>query len=100
MQVEGGTFWWQHLKSSNMGIREIRNDADALELALNVDHDRMINIYTKVSNIGTNDRDVVSTSRCEVSHAMEEGDYSGMRENMQEQVVEENIDMQVASLGY
>ena len=44
-----------------MGIREIRNDADVLELALNVDYDRMINVYAKVSDIGTNDSDVVPT---------------------------------------
>ena len=47
-----------------------------------------------------NDSDVVPTSKCEVSHAMEEGDYSCMRENIQEQVVEENIDLQVASPGH
>ena len=80
LQVERCTLWWLQLKSSNMGTREIRNDADALELALDVDHRRMINVYAKVSNIGANDSDVVPTSRCEVSHAMEEGDYAGMRE--------------------
>ena len=98
LQIKWCTFWWLHLKSSNMDIREIRNDADALELALNVDHDRMINVYA--TNIGTNNSDVVPTSRCKVSHAMEEGDYSCMRENIQEQVVEENIDRQVASPGH
>ena len=36
----------------------------------------------------------------EVSHAIEEGDYAGIRENTQGQVVEKNIDLQVASLGY
>ena len=46
-----------------MDIREIKNDADALELALNVAHDRIINAYAKVSNIGINGSDVVSTSR-------------------------------------
>ena len=91
LQVEGCTFWWLHLKSSDMDIREIKNNADALELALNVAHDRMINIYAKVSNIGINGSDVVSTFRCEVSHAMEEEDHSGVRENIQQPVVQENI---------
>ena len=98
LQVEGCTFWRLHLKGSVMDIREIRNDADALELALNVAHDRMINVYVKVSNICTNDSDVVP--RCEVSHAIEEGDYSGVRENIQETVVEQNIDLHVASPGH
>ena len=31
---------------------------------------------------------------------MEEGDYSDMRANIQEQVAEENIDLQVASPGH
>ena len=99
LQVEGCTFWWLHLKSSDMDIREIKNDADALELALNVAHDRMINIYAKVSNIGINGSDVVSTFRCEVSHAMEAEDHSGVRENIQQPVVQENINLQVASPG-
>ena len=63
LQAEGCTFWWLHVKSSNMGIREIRNDTDALELVLNLDHNRMINVYAKVFNIGTNDSDVVPTPR-------------------------------------
>lgn len=41
LQVEGCRFWWLHLTGDNMGIREIRNDIDALEIALNVNHSKI-----------------------------------------------------------
>lgn len=66
LQVEGCRFWWLHLTGDNMGIRKIRNDIDALEIALNVNHSKIyINVYTKVSNISSNDNDVVVPGRCD-----------------------------------
>lgn len=40
---------------------------------------------------------MLHASGCEVSNAMEKGDNDGIREDVQEQVMEENVEMHAAS---
>ncbi|XP_039133195.1 protein diaphanous homolog 1-like [Dioscorea cayenensis subsp. rotundata] len=48
--VDGCRFWWLDINNSTMGLREIINDADALAMAMTVNHTKVINLYAKVSS--------------------------------------------------
>lgn len=96
LQVDSCTFWWLRLKGNGMGLTEIKYNVDALEMASNVPHNKLITIYAKVSNIGANNSsELVSGKECDGVHCMQIGEG----ENNQELVMEENIDLQDASIG-
>lgn len=49
--VQGCTFWWLDVMSERMGMREIKDDADALAMAQTANLCREINVYAKVTRV-------------------------------------------------
>ncbi|KAJ0965293.1 hypothetical protein J5N97_026431 [Dioscorea zingiberensis] len=55
LHVEGCTFWWKETKSEMLGMSQIKNDLDAVAMALAMDHSKVINVYVKLTNAEISD---------------------------------------------
>lgn len=94
LQEEGCTFWWLRFNGNGLSLAEIKNDADALEMASNVSRNRLMSIYAKVCSISTsNDAD---KPFAEENVNLQD---ASLGNNAKEQVEVENVDMQNDSAG-
>lgn len=79
----------------NMGLREIKSDADALDLASCADHSkRLVNVYAKISKkLVKNVSDVILTGvGDDVPLGNDQMDCATIGKKVQKQLVEENTD--------
>lgn len=50
LDVEGSTFWFEDILNQSIGVSKIKNDLDALSMALSMDRSRIANVYIKLIN--------------------------------------------------
>lgn len=89
LDVEGSRFQWLDLKSEKKGLKEIKDDAYTLIMAMSINYTSMINVYARVSMV-----DAINNSCVMVIAGRNDGLIEWNREmliwgkNVEEQAVE------------
>ncbi|KAJ0962494.1 hypothetical protein J5N97_027616 [Dioscorea zingiberensis] len=101
LEVDGCRFYWMDHCDKKKGLKEIKNDQDAMEMALRVDGSRYINVYAKVCKIdGINDQEadaaeewlMEETEVIKEAFEAEEAFEANARECLKRKEVEEDED--------
>ena len=87
LDVEGATFWFKDSKSERMGMSKIKDDLDALAMAMPVDESRVSNLYVKETKVN-----VTSSSDAVLRKASNDGGGLGQGDVALEEAVEENVE--------
>ena len=84
LDVDGCNTWWLYVNSESKGLREIKNDLDALTMANNINSSRKVCVCVRIAtsegdhsvgigdNGGGNDHDVGETKIDKVENEQEE----------------------------
>ena len=90
LYVEGYNFLWLDLTGEKKGLKDIRDNQDALDMVLSAYCTRSINVYARVSKIddSSNLRGVITT-RSEEENGMGKEDVA-LEEHVEEEVVKDD----------
>ncbi|KAJ0980231.1 hypothetical protein J5N97_008486 [Dioscorea zingiberensis] len=98
LEAKGSSIWWLDVSSATKGMKEIKYDLDAMNMALSVDSSKEIYVYFKIGS-GVIDHGVGLSANIDEGAAMGQTKADEMENLEEEEMNEEDSDLEGILLG-